>query len=101
MPEETTNKKTGMTPTIDPEDLVGSRVYGVIECKTIMVKFRNGRDGKDEVRIAVLVPGGELYLFPIRAFEESQKWLRDAIIKKLDKSVGSQMIDLSDHSPQV
>ncbi len=96
------NKKTGMTPTIDPEDLTGSKVHGAIECKTVLVKFRNGRDGKDEVRIAILIPGGEVYLFPTRAFEQAQRWLKDAIVKKLDsQKSGPQMIDLSDVSPQV
>jgi hypothetical protein len=97
--------KTGMTPMVDSDDLVGSKVYGAIECKIVLVKFRNGREGKDEVRMAILVPGGEVYLFPDRTFErtQAQKWLRDAIVKRLAIKASSetQMIDLTEGPSQV
>lgn len=95
------NKKTGMTPTVDPEDLVGSRVLGVLECKTVMVKFINGRDGKEEIRLAVVIPNGDVYFFPARTFETSQKWLRDAIVKRLGQKPDQKIVDLTDETSQV
>lgn len=73
-----------MTPIVDIEDLNGGRVYGVTPCTTVLVKFRDGRTGRDEVRMAVVVPGGEMYFFPTRQFEPAQKWVRNAVVKKLE-----------------
>jgi hypothetical protein len=87
MAEETTNKKTGMTPIVDTEDLNGGRVHGVVPCTTVMIKFRDGRTGRDEVRLAVVVPGGEMYFFPTRQFEPAQKWIRNAVVKELEKKL--------------
>ncbi len=86
------SKKTGMTPVVDTEDLAGGRVHGVTSVDTVLVKFRNGRDGKDEVRLAIVIPGGEVYFFPTRTFEQAQNWIKGAIIKKMEqqkKSPGS------------
>jgi hypothetical protein len=86
---EMTSKKTGTTPLVDVEDLAGGRVHGVTPVDIVLVKFRNGRDGKDEVRLAAVIPGGEVYFFPTRTFEQAQNWIKGAIIKKIEAQKSS------------
>jgi len=63
----------------------GGEVLGVIETKTVMVKFRDGY-GKQQVRMAVVVPGGDVYLVSeigTKEYQTAQGWLKSAIIKKM------------------
>ena len=74
-------KKTGATPIVEG-DLGGGEVKGVIPVKTVLVSFRDGH-GKDEVKLAVVIPGGEVYFFGREALDTrpAQKWLKAAVLE--------------------
>jgi hypothetical protein len=86
---EETSKKTGTTPLVETASLGGGKIYGVMTVSTILVKYRDGREGKDEVRLAVVVPGGEVYFFTNGALDHrpAQQWVKDGIIKYLKNSL--------------
>lgn len=77
-------KKTGATPLVDPGDLAGGEVLGVLEVKTLLVKFRDGH-GKEQVRLAALIPGGEMYFFDDKSINmrPAQKWLKAQVAERI------------------
>jgi hypothetical protein len=87
MAEETMNKKTGATPVVSSEDLSGGKVQGVTVVTTVLVKYTDGH-GKSEVKLALVIPGGEVYFFANNALDTrpAQKWLKSAITRHLDRT---------------
>jgi hypothetical protein len=79
---EQTKKKTSVA--IDPEGLGGGSVEGVIPVQTVLVKYTDGH-GVKAVKLAVVVPGGEVYFFDKDAVDErpAQKWLKTAVLEIL------------------
>lgn len=77
-------KKTGATPLVAVENLGGGRVQGVIPVTTVLVMYTDGH-GKKEVRLAAVIPGGEVYFFTNNAIDTrpAQQWLKAAIMEKL------------------
>lgn len=73
-------KKTGATPLVDEGQLGGGKVLGVIDVRTVLVKFRDGH-GQESVRLAAIIPGGEVYFFDNKALDlrPAQGWLKSAI----------------------
>lgn len=102
-------KKTGATPIVAIEDLRGGRVQGVSPVTTILVKYTDGH-GKKEVRLAAVIPGGEIYFFTNNAIDTrpAQQWLKSAILDHLKTQLTKQgvgttsMIEVSeDRTTQV
>lgn len=77
-------KKTGATPIVAIGDLGGGKVQGVTPVTTILVKYTDGH-GKKEVRLAAVIPGGEIYFFTNNAIDTrpAQQWLKTAILEHL------------------
>ena len=75
------NKKTGATPLVDEDSLRGGEVLGALPVKPVLVKYRDGH-GKEEVRLAVVIPGGEVYFFEAKALDlhPAQKWLKAGVL---------------------
>lgn len=95
-----------MTPLVDAESLGGGKVYGVKLVTTILVKYRDGREGKEEVRLAAVVPGGDVYFFTNGALDHrpAQQWVKTAIIKHLQNSLSGTPAAISiteDNTSQV
>lgn len=78
------NKKTGTTPTVPTEDLSGGKVLGVLEVTTVLVKYTDGY-GRSTVRLAVAIPGGEVYFFSNDSLDmrPAQQWLKKAVQARL------------------
>lgn len=81
--ETTKSMKTGATPIIE-EGLGGGEVLGVMEVKTVLVRFRDGH-GREETKLAVIIPGGETYFFGRGSVDDrpAQTWLKEGINRKL------------------
>lgn len=77
-------KKTGATPLVEADGLGGGEVQGVLEVKTLLVKYKDGH-GKEEVRLAALIPGGEMYFFDGKALDlrPAQKWLKAGVAEHI------------------
>ncbi len=85
MAQEETIKKTGATPIIEGDIGDGPALLGVVEPKLVLVKYRDGRDGEQGVRLGIVV-GSELYFFdPHACKQKAQKWLSDKVIAALEK----------------
>lgn len=78
MPQEPI-KKTGATPIVEG-DLSGGKVHGVVPVKTVLVKYKDGH-GQEAVKLAVIIPGGEVYFFGRDALDlrPAQGWLKAAV----------------------
>lgn len=78
-------KKTGMTPIVEEADLGAGSVLGVVPVNTVLVKYRDGNTGRDEVKLAVVIPDGEIYFFERVAvnLRPAQRWLKRGVIKAL------------------
>lgn len=76
-------KKTGATPIVE-EVLSGGKVQGVVEVKTLLVKYRDGH-GEESTKLAVVIPGGEVYFFGREALDlrPAQNWLKAAIAQHI------------------
>lgn len=76
-----TIKKTGATPTVE-EGIGGGELLGAIPVKTVLVRYRDGH-GKEEVKLAAVIPGGEIYFFGRDAIDTRpvQTWLKKAVIE--------------------
>lgn len=87
MAEEAKNKKTGATPL--PEGAPGGsgEVLGVLEIRPVIIKLRDGY-GKDQVRIALVVPGGEVYYLDDAALRRNsaQAWVKKGVLDALGMS---------------
>lgn len=74
----------------DSEATALGEVLGIVELKTVMAKIRDG-SGKTLVKIALVVPDGEVYILDdgldgnVR-MKASQAWVKSQILKKLAKS---------------
>ncbi len=81
--ETQTSKKTGATPLAE-ELLGGGEIIGVIETKTVMVRLRDGH-GKEMVKLAIVVPGGEVYFLDESAVKvkQAQTWVKKGVLSKL------------------
>lgn len=105
---EETMKKTGATPLVPVESLGGGKVQGVVAVTTVLVMYTDGH-GKKEVRLAAVIPGGEVYFFTNNAIDNrpAQQWLKAAVLDKLGSKVvsrqdASSMIDITeDNTTQV
>ena len=75
--------KTGATPVEESADEAG-KVLGVVETKTVLVNLRDGY-GKEMVKLAVVVPGGEVYFLDEAAIKTkpAQAWVKTAVLQKL------------------
>lgn len=92
-----------MTPIIDPEGTLRGEVQGVLPVTTALVRYMDGF-GKEDVRLAIVIPGGGVHFFHSSAsgtmdLRPSQKWLAEAIQKHL-KEVGPDSTSL-DKASQV
>lgn len=89
-----TNKKTGTTPAVPAEDLSGGKVLGTLPVTTVLVKYADGY-GKTTVRLAVVIPGGEVYFFSNNSLDmrPAQQWLKTAVHSQLGKPGSVSMID--------
>lgn len=77
---ETETKK--MAPVV-VEGLNGGEVQGVVEVKTVLVKYRDGH-GQEATRLAVIIPGGEMYFLSDNvASKQAQSWLKTAVLRRL------------------
>lgn len=76
-------KKTGSTPVVE-EGLSRGKVLGVVEVRTVLVKYRDGH-GAESTRLAALIPGGEVYFFDNKALDvrPAQTWLKAAIFEHI------------------
>lgn len=83
MAQEQEIKKTGATPIVE-DGIGGGELHGVVEVKQVLAKFRDGH-GREMVRLAIVVPGGEVYFLDDRAMntKPAQSWLKNAILKKM------------------
>lgn len=77
-----------MTPIVEESDLGGGNVLGVIPVSTVLVKYKDGNSGRDEVKLAVVIPDGEIYFFERAAvnLRPAQKWLKREVTKALSKN---------------
>ncbi len=95
-------KKTGATPLVSIGDLGGGKVQGVTTVTTILVMYTDGH-GKKEVRLAAVIPGGEVYFFTNNAIDArpAQKWMKAAIIEHLKAHLSKQgntsMLEISEN----
>ena len=83
---ENQSPKTGQTPVAELDEVPGTgEIQGTLELKTALVKMRDGRDGKTIVKIAFVVPGGEVYFLDDVAarMKPAQQWAKRQIMKKL------------------
>lgn len=69
---------------VDQSDLGAGKVEGVLEIKTVLVKYQDGH-GKAATNLAFVIPGGEVYFLGREAvnLKPAQKWVKDAIAKAL------------------
>lgn len=76
-------KKTGATPLVE-EGIGGGEVQGVVEVRTVLVKYRDGH-GTDAIRLAVVIPGGAVHFLDKDAIDirPVQTWLKNGILAKL------------------
>lgn len=75
-------KKTGTTPEVI-EGTNAGEINGVIELKTVLVKLRDGH-GKEMVKMAIVIPGGEVYFIKDSAIDlQAQTWVKKGILAKL------------------
>lgn len=99
------NKKTGMTPTIPAEDLSGGRVLGAIPVSLVLVKYVDGQHGKEVARLAVAIPGGEIYFLNNNSLDmrPAQQWLKSGVQARLASRTSdtSQMVPLVEDPSQV
>ncbi len=79
-------KKTGSTPLVEGDQLGGGKVLGVLDVKTVLVKYKDGH-GQQDVKLAVVIPGGEIYFFGRDALDlrPAQGWLKTAVQNELNK----------------
>lgn len=79
------NKKTGMTPEIPAEDLSGGRVLGALPVSLVLVKYVDGQHGKEIARLAVAIPGGEVYFLSNNTIDmrPAQQWLKAGVQARL------------------
>lgn len=77
------NKKTGATPLPEGDRLGGGKVIGVLDVKTVLVKYKDGH-GVEDTKLAVVIPGGDVYFFGREALDlrPAQGWLKAAIIER-------------------
>lgn len=63
----------------------GGEVLGVVPVKTILVKYRDGRSDKEEVKLAAVFPDGQLYFFGKDALDlrPAQGWLKAGVTAKM------------------
>lgn len=76
------------TPIVQPDAPIDNRLKGPpIPVSTVIVKYADG-SGKIQTSLAVVVPGGDVYLFVDTAgnlsLRPAQKWLKDSIVKSMD-----------------
>lgn len=85
------NKKTGATPLPEGDALGKGKVLGVLPVDTALIKFKDGRDGKEQVRLAVVIPGGEVYFFSDKALDlrPAQSWMKDEVRRKIGERKGT------------
>lgn len=83
------------------ESLGGGKVQGVVEVTTVLVKYTDGH-GKSEVRLAAIIPGGEIYFFTNNAIDTRpvQQWMKKAILSKIGPGPGPIHIS-EDNTTQV
>lgn len=76
-------KKTGATPIVE-EGLGAGEVLGVTQVRTALVRYRDGY-GEESVRLAVVIPGGEVYFYANNALDmrPAQGWIRNAVKKQI------------------
>lgn len=86
-------KKTGATPLVATESLGGGKVQGVTPVTTVLVMYTDGH-GKREVRLAAVIPGGEVYFFTNNAIDTrpAQQWLKTAILGHLQSKLTKQSV---------
>lgn len=65
-------------------------MQGVTTVTTVLVMYTDGH-GKKEVRLAAVIPGGEVYFFTNNALDTrpAQNWLKTAIIGHLKSKLSS------------
>lgn len=94
-----------MTPTVPTEDLSGGRVLGVLPVNTALVRYIDGTNGREVVRVAVVIPGGEVYFLNNNSIDmrPAQQWLKAAVHARLaSKASGNnQLVPLVEEPSQV
>jgi hypothetical protein len=67
---------------VEEEGLGGGKVKGVLPVKTVLVSYQDGH-GKVETKLAVIIPGGEVYFFGREALDlrPAQKWLKKEVVE--------------------
>lgn len=79
---EETKTKAAETPIVET-GIGGGEVIGVIKLDAVLVRYRDGR-GQEKVRIALNVPGGELYFLNDNAIgKASTSWVKKGVEAKL------------------
>jgi hypothetical protein len=102
---ETSKKIVSSTPITEPDAPIDSRLKGPpIPVSTVLVRYADG-NGRVETRLAVIVPGGEVYLFVDTAgnlsLRPAQRWLKESILKSMSKKDGPATIDITESTSQV
>lgn len=91
-----------MTAVAMEGNLETGKVLGAMEVKMVLVKYKDGLNNKEETRLAIMIPGGEIYFFDNKAVDmrPAQKWLKDAVILKLSpkESDGSFFLPTADNA---
>lgn len=80
-------KKIVATPLVEIEGLGGGSVIGALPVETVLVKYKDG-NGQEETKLAVIIPGGEIYFFGRSAVDlrPAQKWLKHGVRQALDRN---------------
>lgn len=89
-----------MTPEIPAEDLSGGRVLGALPVSLVLVKYVDGQHGKEIARLAVVIPGGEVYFLNNNTIDmrPAQQWLKAGVQARLAPRTSD---NLSEDSSQV
>lgn len=100
-------KKTGMTPVVESDGLGGGKVEGVLAVTTALVKYTDGH-GKTETKLAVVIPGGEVYFLSNNSIDmrPAQTWLKEGVQRMVNKgsrsgSTMSGTIEITEDTNQV
>lgn len=90
-----------MTPTVPTGDLSGGKVMGVLPVTTVLVQYADGYGAKT-VRLAVVIPGGEVYFFNNNSLDmrPAQQWLKTAVHAHLAKP-SSGPLEITEDASQV
>lgn len=69
---------------VDPSDLAGGKVLGVLPVTTAIVKYKDGH-GQEATQLAIVIPGGEVYFLTKDAIDlrPAQEWMKKSINKML------------------